>query len=486
MGRKVRRSQANSMHSTDEDSDEGQGESIPESPSEAKINLKDLDFAQRRELQRKQEAEKRRSKMKCYLCGKTGHVRRECTGIADDGRGMSRYKGKSDIHNERQKYVARKGRSGSDSHEESSESLVASLEYPEEFIKENGLLYIDAHCDILETIEYLRSGRGKSKVSQKEAIEEYLTATRIAVQRSNLIAVISKTFLTRPNRPWINPMTFDIQDVAVYFVMGLTPTWEVGNMIDRDIAIQSLESAVRDHREVLAIYSSLDTSTEILETPGMDLFSQVSRLQCCCEAAGRLDVPLQIHVRPGAASLDPEQKSVAGTDYARALLELQAAITAATSNHPKLRIHLVGWSGRSSHMMAMLQAFPENLVAIGLDAAVSFSKAEHLHECAFELPLDHLILETSNIIPSNVANTMGRRAFPQSGWWPFIAESFAKYKRTYSIEQVVLAASENTIRLYPPLRGNSTTNATIGDDETSKANVLSQSYVEVSDIDVSH
>ena len=480
MGRKDRRSRANSLHSGDEDSDkEEQDASTPESPSLAKVNLKDLDFAQRRELQRKQEAEKRRSKMKCYLCGKTGHVRRECTGIADDGRGMSRYKGKSDVQKERQKYVARKGRSGSDSHDETSESLVASLEYPEEFIKDNGLQYMDAHCDIIETIEYLRSGRGKSKVSHKEAIEEYLSAIRIAVERSDLIAVLSKTFLSKPNRPWINPISFEVSDVAVYFVMGLTPTWEVGNEIDRDIAIQSLESAVRDHREVLAIYSSLDTSTESLEKPGLDLCSQVARLQCCCEAASRLDVPLQIHVRPGAASLDPEQKSVAGTDYAKALLELQAVMTTATADHPKLRIHLVGWSGRSSHMMAMLQAFPENLVAIGLDAAVSFSKAEHLHECAFELPLDHLILETSNIIPSNVANSMGRRAFPQSGWWPFIAESFAKYKRTSSIEQVVSAASENTLKLYPQLRG------TNKDDHTIKVSALNQICVEVSGIDVS-
>ena len=37
---------------------------------------KHLDFAQRRELQRKEAAEKRRSKMKCYLCNQTGHVRR--------------------------------------------------------------------------------------------------------------------------------------------------------------------------------------------------------------------------------------------------------------------------------------------------------------------------------------------------------------------------------------------------------------------------
>ena len=121
-------------------SDDDGHDSSQEGGGGAKWN--DLNFAQRRELQRQQAAEKRRSKQKCYLCGKAGHVRRQCPGIADDGRGMSRFKGKSDPKTEQQKHQAartnhRQGRSLSGSSDTTSEQLVAMLEYPEEFSKES-------------------------------------------------------------------------------------------------------------------------------------------------------------------------------------------------------------------------------------------------------------------------------------------------------------------------------------------------------------
>lgn len=365
---------------------------------------------------------------------------------------MSRFKGKSDVKQEKQKYVARKGRSGSKSYDESSETLVASLEYPEEFDKAKELAYIDVHCDIPATIEYLRCGRGKAKLSRKEAIDEYLSALKIATDKSNLVAVVSKSFLVKPNRPWINPIDFQIDSVEVFFAVGIDESWKVDDETHCVAAIEAIQCAVRDHPEVIAVFSSLDMTADTLVSPGSDLLSQTTRLKCCCKAAAMQDVPLQLQVLPGASSLDPEVDSVAGTDYAKALLELQANVIDLTTDYPNLRIHLIGWCGRACHMMALLQAFPNNIAAVGLDGAVSFSKAEYLHECAFDVPLDRLVIETANIIPSNVANEMGRSAFPQSGWWPFIAECVANYKRVSSIEQIISAAHDNTLKLYhPPL-----------------------------------
>eukprot|EP00565_Helicotheca_tamesis_P008767 CAMPEP_0185734952 /NCGR_PEP_ID=MMETSP1171-20130828/23992_1 /TAXON_ID=374046 /ORGANISM="Helicotheca tamensis, Strain CCMP826" /LENGTH=95 /DNA_ID=CAMNT_0028405103 /DNA_START=34 /DNA_END=318 /DNA_ORIENTATION=- len=95
MGRKSRRGKHNSKNhddtttTTESDDDES---SPPPPTTTTKTNFKELDYAQRQELKRQQAAAKRKSKQRCFLCGKTGHVRRECPGVDDDGRGMSKYK----------------------------------------------------------------------------------------------------------------------------------------------------------------------------------------------------------------------------------------------------------------------------------------------------------------------------------------------------------------------------------------------------------
>jgi Tat protein secretion system quality control protein TatD with DNase activity len=95
----------------------------------------------------------------------------------------------------------------------------------------------------------------------------------------------------------------------------------------------------------------------------------------------------------------------------------------------KLKIHLSCWNGKSEHMMVLLKAFPDNLY-IGFDSTITFQKATHIHECAFDVPLNKLVLETGSpsIIPSCIANSIDTRyAFCHSGYIPIIANEIAKY-----------------------------------------------------------
>jgi len=85
-----------------------------------------------------------------------------------------------------------------------------------------------------------------------------------------------------------------------------------------------------------------------------------------------------------------------------------------------------------------------------MDSSVTFSKAAHLHECAFEVPPDSVVIETSTTIPSAVANGLGREAAFHSGWWIHGAIAIAKYKKI-PVEDVVRAATETTLRMYPQI-----------------------------------
>jgi Tat protein secretion system quality control protein TatD with DNase activity len=465
----------------DDDDDDGDHDDDDRNTSKEPAAAAGLNFAQRRELHRQQAAEKRRSKQKCYLCGKAGHVRRQCPGIADDGRGMSRYKGKSDVKTEQEKYQAaamrrnqhqpgRGRRSGSGSYDPTTTTTKEQLEtilleYPTEFSKEGtegeNLVYFDIQCDVLATIDYLRSGRGKVKLSQKEAMEEYQTAMTLAAERSHLQAILTKSVLARPDRPWTSPIIdWDFgssSSIQVFFSLGLDKSWKLETITDEEAAIQSLVTTIHENKErVIALHTTLDYSADVITKLATSTVHQKSRWRCCCEAAGQTNLPLQIQILPGAGSLDPDQENVAGTDYAHALLDFQSRLSQAILQYPLLQVHLVSWSGRASHMMALLKAFPNNILAIGLDGAVTFTKATYLHECAFEVPLDKLVLATTHVIPSNVANTMGRTAFPQSGWWPFLAASVTHHKKTRTVTEIVTAVYENCLKLYPQLGSTAT------------------------------
>ncbi|CAB9524042.1 expressed unknown protein [Seminavis robusta] len=436
MGKKNRRHRPKN-DDDDNDKEDVQAQSPPK--SNAGTNLKDLDFAARRELQRKAAAEKRRARMKCHICGDVGHVRRECPGVRDDGRGMSRFKKKSNVNHEKELYQARKY--GTPQQDSSSSSL---LEYPPE-LNACDFRYYDVACDIASTMDYCKQGRGKTKISQKEAFQEVQTALIDAQRHTNLGGMISQTLL-KPNRPWICPNNNDIPLPAhTWYMIGLARDF-LYNDSEMDAAVNSLTQTLHDHPDKIVGYWAILDYT-ICQRPGCDKESQKRRVIATCKAAGQAGVTVQIQALPGAAGLDLDQ--IAGTDYAHVLLDLQTILTDATTEFPTLQIVLANWSGLASHMLSFLQACPH--LTIGLDGSVSFAKAGHLHECAFDLPLDKLVLMTSHVIPAEIANLLGRDAFYHAGLWPFVARAVAHYKKTVSIVDVARACSERTLQLYPQL-----------------------------------
>ena len=115
-----------------------------------------------------------------------------------------------------------------------------------------------------------------------------------------------------------------------------------------------------------------------------------------------------------------------------------------------MRIHLACWAGKCEHMVKLLGAFPET-IWVGFNGSAGFAKATVTHECAFDIPLGKLLLESDAplVIPTPVASAMGRGAFCHSGLIPFVADAVSGVKKgAASAVEVARAAAENTALLY--------------------------------------
>ena len=461
-----RRRQHGDDSSCSDEGDDDPSNNTPKSPQT------DLDFAQRREAQRKAAAEKRRAKMKCHLCGESGHVRRECPGIADDGRGESRHKNAKGDKNARGKASDKKGarnrgrKSSSKKYDEVRELVLPPGFEPWDVADETkdnhgdredsgegrpttSFKYFDAGCDPTATIEYLRSGRGKTKKSMKEAIEEYESAISKAISESNYGGCISRCTI-EADRPWQpqNSSPINSHNVSnTWFVLGFDNAAEC----DADTLSKAISS---NKKRVVGVYADLDYRPATLKKKGMNTDDQRSRLEETIKVAAEESVPIQIRTGPSPPSTSNGDDDSSTSPYANVIVDLGKILLNTIGQYPALKVHLSCWTGQSEHLTALLNAFPDNIF-VGFDSSVTFAKASALHECVFDAPLDKMLVETGapRIIPSIATKSLGREAFAHSGLVPFIADAIATQKKTETItaESVARASSDNFIKLYSPV-----------------------------------
>ena len=201
---------------------------------------------------------------------------------------------------------------------------------------------------------------------------------------------------------------------------------------------------------------------------------QLRRLRSTLRAAAEIRCPVQIRIAPGykACQLSPTSdavtvgdigasKTAAATDgYSQAIRDLGAVLletsascrsasstgtgsTADGNSNPEgetdlapnaaspspFRVHLSCWNGKAEHLVALGGAFPPDQLVFGFDGRLGFSKAVHLHESAFEVSIDRIVLETggAGILPPVVAKHGGRNAFCHPGHLPFVAEELARH-----------------------------------------------------------
>ena len=314
---------------------------------------------------------------------------------------------------------------------------------------DNPYFVFDAGCDVGASIDGLAI---LLKLPEKKCVSAYNSAIGASLLYGGAIC---RQYI-KANKPWKRNAprvrTMLEADSNLFFVIGLGHAFLDGNFNDDDdgddidLAVDALVDALDEDDRVVGFCARLDYAPDCLARTSAE--TQLRRLRATCQAAWQEGVPIQIRV--GTVE-DNETQVRVMKDLAKVLL---AVIPEGDEDNeerdvpsaPPLQIHLSCWSGKSETMMKLLTAFPDTLY-IGMNPTVGFAKAAVAHECAFDVPLNRLLLETDNVIPAPVAKSMGRKAFSHSALVSYCALAVAEPKKI-SPDQVARAASENTIRLY--------------------------------------
>lgn len=357
----------------------------------------------------------------------------------------------------------------------------------------------DAGCDVGASLDALSASLG----SAKKASAAYQSAMAVSASdhyqpHQTVYGGCLCRVTLKPNKPIFHQVASERcrfilgADPHTYFVLGLGPGFCTGSSSsnnangggdeddddseeeadddedddeeEEEAAKDQFQEAVsaltdsmdRDGNVVVGVWAKLDYTAAILERPGNDRETQLRRFRATCTAAVQCGVPVQVRLSPGAGDVGGDEEALSSSsssnakkgtmvslspyvqgvkDLAKVLLEFDG-----------LKVHISCWNGTSAHMSKLLQAFPDTLY-IGLTAAVGFSKAADAHECAFDVPLSKLILETDAVIPSEVVTALGRKAFAHSGAVGFCAAAVAHQKKL-APKTVARQASLNTVQLY--------------------------------------
>jgi Tat protein secretion system quality control protein TatD with DNase activity len=353
-----------------------------------------------------------------------------------------------------------------------STSATTTTNYP---------VLFDAGCNVAEALDVIAQLK-KSKTATSTTTYRQALAQQSALPYGGCLV----RHMLKAEKSW-NGQGAAIQwikeaDPHLYFVVGLGPTFGVSRKAtasddedsqtddeaddvptsledDMEAAVDALTDALEDDESVVGVYGKLDYRPEVLSRgAGYDRAAQLVRFRATCRAARLAGVPIQCRVAPGASETTTTSATAEGEedaytsvvrDLAKVLVESSAAHDQDEGDSGDLKIHLVSWNGTCAHMVKLLAAFPETLF-VGLNASTGYTKATQLHACAFDVPLDRLLLETDapQAIPAPVA-AQSKTAFCHAGLIPWVAAAVAQHKAPTTTAVAVAAfATQNVVRLY--------------------------------------
>ncbi|XP_068714932.1 putative deoxyribonuclease TATDN2 [Montipora foliosa] len=315
-------------------------------------------------------------RVKCFACGRHGHFQRDCPNMAT-----------GDRKDEKGNTTKASGRSNTE------------VSYPD--CKET---FIDTHCHLEYVFERAR---------HDGTFQDFKKRVPFPPNFEGCITTFCDPAAFSSFGTWREVLS----EEGVWGTFGCHP--HNAKYYNDDLEAKIIQCL--EHPKAIALGEvGLDYSSHSASPP--DIQKEVFAKQA--NWAVTLEKPLVVHCRDAESDTLEILQACVPTDW---------------------RIHMHCFTGSSESVAKFCQHFPN--LFIGITALVTFAKAKNVHELAFDTPMERLLLETDApyFMPSQVGDKHNKWSNP--GMAIFTAQRIAEIKRI-SIDNVLEKVRSNTTKMY--------------------------------------
>lgn len=336
---------------------------------------------------------------KCFKCGKIGHLRKDCPGKQSaERRSLKCFACGRHGHFQNDCPSHAGGSSKSDQSKAKSHSKREDCPYPS--VTQT---FVDTHCHLEYVFERYRHSGSFADFKAKFPVPETLDGCVVTFCDP---AAFSSFGL------WQDFLAED----GVWGTFGCHP--HNAKYYSDDLEAKIVQCL--DHPKAVALGEiGLDYSSRSPASPEQqkDVFQRQARW------AVELGKPVVIHCRDAEMDMTDILRSALPCDW---------------------KIHLHCYTGAPEFAQGLLKEFPN--LFIGITGLVTFAKAKNIHELAFDLPLERLLLETDApyFVPSQVSKL---KKWSHPGMVLYVAERIAEIKNI-PLDDVLEASRRNTTQMY--------------------------------------
>ena len=316
--------------------------------------------------------------VKCFACGRHGHFQKDCTNLAD-------------------------GNTADTASTRHSKNYTRSRKMEVQFpVSES--MFIDTHCHLEYVYERLR---------HTGSLKEFQARYPFPPNFEGCITTFCDPAAFSSFGTWYDVLS----EESVWGTFGCHP--HNAKYYNDELEAKIIQCL--DHPKAIALGEvGLDYSSHCTSPPEVqkEVFTKQANW------AVTLEKPLVVHCRDAETDTLEILKSCLPQDW---------------------RIHLHCYTGSSAFATRFFREFPN--LFIGMTAVVTFAKATNIHELAFDVPLEKLLLETDApyFVPSQVADKHNK--FSNPGMAIFTAQRIAEIKGV-ALEEVLETVRKNTTRVY--------------------------------------